>query len=108
MSVAQLPLIGELTDAVKTLGFGDALDVFEALLDPYGVAVHSTDGADVEKLAPCGTTCSPTSPLPSSAHRPPTTRSASAFSAPTRRAATPQLAITAAKARRSKKDAPTA
>ncbi len=38
-------------DSVKTLGFGDAVDVLEALLAPYGVAVRSTDGADVEKLS---------------------------------------------------------
>jgi hypothetical protein len=36
---------------VKTLGFGDAVDQLEATLGPYGVAVTSPDGADVEKLS---------------------------------------------------------
>lgn len=36
---------------VKTLGFGDAVDQLEATLGPYGVAVRSPDGADVESLS---------------------------------------------------------
>jgi hypothetical protein len=38
-------------DDVKALGFGDTVDVLEALLAPYGVAVQGADGADVEKLS---------------------------------------------------------
>lgn len=36
---------------VKTLNWGATVDYLEALLAPYGVAVHSPDGADVEKLS---------------------------------------------------------
>lgn len=37
--------------AVKTLHWGATVNFLEAQLAPYGVAVHSPDGADVEKLS---------------------------------------------------------
>ncbi len=39
------------TADVKALGFGDTVAHLEATLAPYGVAVTSADGADVEKLS---------------------------------------------------------
>lgn len=36
---------------IKTLNWGATVDFLEAMLAPYGVAVHSPDGADVEKLS---------------------------------------------------------
>lgn len=38
-------------DHVEALGFGSTVDFLEALLTPYGVAVTSPDGVDVERLS---------------------------------------------------------
>jgi len=38
-------------DHVEALGFGSTVDFLEALLTPYGVAVTSPDGVDLERLS---------------------------------------------------------